>query len=113
MRHVYNERENNFFVKVAFGDEIEAVQKEAKSLREQGVEIIIALGHSGYDIDQVRLTALTYKTMFNFVQSEESESIGSTVKCWNFHFLSDQELARSVPELDLVVGGHSHTFLYT
>ena len=45
-------------VKVAFGDEIEAVQKEAKSLREQGVQIIIALGHSGYDIDQVGLNAL-------------------------------------------------------
>ena len=38
---------------VAFGDEIEAVQKEAKALKEGGVEIIIALGHSGYDIDQV------------------------------------------------------------
>ena len=76
-----------FLVKVAFGDEIEAVQKEAKSLSEQGVKIIIALGHSGYDIDQVGLTALTYKATFNFVQSEESESNGSTIKCWNFHFL--------------------------
>merc|ERR1711936_344763 len=74
--YVTRSTEYNFPLhEVAFGDEIEAVQKEAKSLREQGVEIIIALGHSGYDIDQ--------------------------------------ELARSVPELDLVVGGHSHTFLYT
>ena len=37
---------------VAFGDEIEAVQKEAKALKDGGVEIIIALGHSGYEIDQ-------------------------------------------------------------
>ena len=29
------------------------MQREAKALREGGVEIIIALGHSGYDIDQV------------------------------------------------------------
>ena len=42
-----------FYVEVAFGDEIEAVQKEAKALREGGVEIIIALGHSGYEVDQV------------------------------------------------------------
>ena len=35
-------------------------------------------------------------------------------KCFMlFHLVNDQELARSVPELDLVVGGHSHTFLYT
>ena len=38
---------------MAFGDEIEAVQREATALREGGVEIIIALGHSGYEIDQV------------------------------------------------------------
>ena len=46
-----------------------------KLKEEQGVEIIIALGHSGY--------------------------------------LIDIELAENIPELDLVVGGHSHTFLYT
>ena len=38
------------------------------------MKVLIALGHSGYEIDQ--------------------------------------ELARNVPLLDLVVGGHSHTFLY-
>merc|ERR1712130_535866 len=74
--YVTRSTEYNFPLhEVAFGDEIEAVQKEARALREGGVEIIIALGHSGYEVDQ--------------------------------------ELARSVPELDLVVGGHSHTFLYT
>ena len=46
-----------------------------RKLKENGVEIIIALGHSGY--------------------------------------LIDIELAENIPELDLVVGGHSHTFLYT
>ena len=40
----------------------------------QGVEIIIALGHSGYE--------------------------------------KDQEIAKKVPEIDVVVGGHSNTFLY-
>merc|ERR1711892_1373208 len=60
---------------LSFTDEIEAVRAEAKSMKAQNVSIIIALGHSGYDIDQ--------------------------------------ELAANIPELDLVVGGHSHTFLYT
>merc|ERR1711962_1898125 len=60
---------------VVFTDEIEAVKEEARALKEAGVDIIIALGHSGYEIDQ--------------------------------------KLAFEVPELDLVVGGHSHTFLYT
>ena len=41
----------------------------------EAVDIIIGLGHSGYEIDI--------------------------------------ELAENIPELDLVVGGHSHTFLYT
>jgi 5'-nucleotidase len=39
------------------------------------VDILIALGHSGYE--------------------------------------RDQEIARDVPQLDLVVGGHSHSLLYT
>ena len=61
---------------VDFTPEIPAVQKEAKMLKEtQDVDIIIALGHSGYD--------------------------------------TDMALARSVPEIDVVVGGHSHTFLWT
>lgn len=42
---------------------------------DEGVNILIALGHAGYDIDM--------------------------------------EMARSIPEIDVVVGGHSHTFLYT
>ena len=47
--------------------------EEAKRLHEDGVEILIALGHSGYK--------------------------------------EDLKIAR-VPYIDLVVGAHSHTFLY-
>ena len=46
-----------------------------RRLKADGVDIIIALGHSGYEIDI--------------------------------------QLAENIVELDLVVGGHSHTFLYT
>ena len=44
-------------------------------MKDAGVNILIALGHSGYDIDI--------------------------------------EIAENIPEIDLVVGGHSHTYLYT
>ena len=60
---------------VAFTDEIASVRREAEKLDAEGVKVIIALGHSGYETDIV--------------------------------------LAKQVPLLDLVVGGHSHTFLYT
>jgi len=60
---------------IQFTDEVESVRREAEKLKNDGVEVIIALGHSGYEIDQ--------------------------------------ELARNIPLLDIVVGGHSHTFLYT
>lgn len=48
--------------------------EEAAALKNRGVNILIALGHSGYDVDQ---------------------QIG--IKC---------------PDIDVVVGGHSNTFLY-
>ena len=56
-------------------DEIQALKVEVEKLRNEGVEIIIALGHSGYD--------------------------------------RDIEIAKSVPGIDVIVGGHSHSFLYT
>ncbi|XP_040575833.1 snake venom 5'-nucleotidase [Lepeophtheirus salmonis] len=59
---------------LVFTEEVEAITKEAKNLKGKGVDIIIALGHSGYD--------------------------------------KDQEIARKIPEIDVVVGGHSHSFLY-
>lgn len=48
---------------------------EAKKLKDEGVKIIIALGHSGYNQDQI--------------------------------------IAQECPEVDIVIGGHSHSFLYT
>jgi 2',3'-cyclic-nucleotide 2'-phosphodiesterase (5'-nucleotidase family) len=43
--------------------------------KDEGVEILIALGHSGYELDL--------------------------------------KMAAEISELDVVVGGHSHTFLWT
>ncbi|XP_055295862.1 protein 5NUC-like [Sitodiplosis mosellana] len=60
---------------VEFVPEITAINKEAGLLKEKGVKIIIALGHSGYVVDQ--------------------------------------EIAKSCPLVDVVVGGHSHSFLYS
>eukprot|EP00096_Caligus_rogercresseyi_P012062 TRINITY_DN4948_c0_g1_i1.p1 TRINITY_DN4948_c0_g1~~TRINITY_DN4948_c0_g1_i1.p1 ORF type:complete len:363 (-),score=75.55 TRINITY_DN4948_c0_g1_i1:321-1409(-) len=57
-----------------FTDEIQCIREEARILKSQGVNIIIALGHSGYE--------------------------------------KDLEIAEEVSEVDIVVGGHSHTFLY-
>uniref|UniRef100_A0A1B6E0N6 5'-nucleotidase n=1 Tax=Clastoptera arizonana TaxID=38151 RepID=A0A1B6E0N6_9HEMI len=56
-------------------EEIASIQKEATRLTLDGVKFLIALGHSGYSVDQI--------------------------------------IAEKIPEIDLVVGGHSHTFLYT
>ena len=55
-------------------DEVEAVRSEAKKLKKQGVDIIIAVGHAGHT--------------------------------------KDQKIAKLVDEVDVVVGGHSNTFLY-
>lgn len=60
---------------VIFLEEIEVIQREAKILTSQGCDIIIALGHSGYEFDL--------------------------------------RIAEQVQEVDLVIGGHSHSFLHT
>ena len=39
--------------KIEFTDEIESVKAEAEKLAADGVEVLIALGHSGYEIDIV------------------------------------------------------------
>lgn len=61
--------------KVRFTDEIECVRREAQKLRAEGVQLIIAMGHSGLP--------------------------------------KDKAIAEAVPEVSLVVGGHTHTFLYS
>ena len=60
--------------KMLIRNEIESVRKYAEQLKGEGVDIIIAVGHSGYR--------------------------------------KDKELAAKVPDLDMVIGGHSHSFLY-
>ncbi|XP_077485789.1 snake venom 5'-nucleotidase-like isoform X2 [Amblyomma americanum] len=60
---------------VTFSDDIAAIEMEAEMLQKQGVAIIIALTHVGYE--------------------------------------RDMEIAAKVPAVDVVVGGHSHSFLYT
>jgi len=60
---------------ITFQDEIYALNNECEILKKQGVNIIIALGHSGYNFDKI--------------------------------------LASQVSDIDLVVGGHSHSFLFT
>ncbi|CAH2236055.1 jg7346 [Pararge aegeria aegeria] len=58
---------------VEYEDEILALNREVKKLKDNGIQILIALGHSGY--------------------------------------LKDLEIAEKVDDLDLVIGGHSNTFL--
>lgn len=60
---------------VEFFDEIESLKKETKKLRDSGVNIIIGLGHSGIEKDQI--------------------------------------IAKEVEDIDIIVGGHSHTLLYS
>ena len=57
-----------------FNDEVEAINAEAQKLTDEGVNIIVAVGHSG--------------------------------------FTTDKKIAKKCPNVDVVVGGHSNTFLY-
>ena len=56
-------------------EEVEAVSKEVERLHNDGVDIIIGLGHSGYE--------------------------------------KDKEIAEKVPHIDVIVGAHTHSFLFT
>lgn len=60
---------------VDFTAEIAAINAEADKLKAEGVDILIALGHSG--------------------------------------IVEDQKIALNCPLIDVVIGGHSHTFLYS
>ncbi|KRT85118.1 Calcineurin-like phosphoesterase [Oryctes borbonicus] len=59
---------------IAFEEEVDAIRRACKELKQEGVNIIIALGHSG--------------------------------------FKTDQRIAREVKDVDLVIGGHTNTFLW-
>ncbi|XP_071112388.1 snake venom 5'-nucleotidase-like [Haliotis cracherodii] len=58
-----------------FEDEVAAIQREVNILTSQGINKIIAVGHSGFNVDK--------------------------------------RIAAEVNNLDVVVGGHTNTFLYT
>ncbi|XP_045919276.1 snake venom 5'-nucleotidase-like [Micropterus dolomieu] len=58
-----------------FEDEVEALQRQVDKLETLGYNKIIALGHSGFEVDQ--------------------------------------EIAKRVRGVDVVIGGHTNTFLYT
>ena len=60
---------------VKFLDEVESIKREVTILKNQGVKILIAVGHSG--------------------------------------FATDKKIAAEVDGIDLVIGGHTNTFLYT
>ncbi|VVC26429.1 Calcineurin-like phosphoesterase domain, ApaH type,Metallo-dependent phosphatase-like,5'- [Cinara cedri] len=59
---------------VQIKSEIEEIKKEVNNLKNNGVKIIIALGHSGFEMDKL--------------------------------------IAKKVIGIDIVIGGHSRTFLY-
>ncbi|XP_054266857.1 protein 5NUC-like [Macrosteles quadrilineatus] len=56
-------------------DEMSSIRKEVSKLKDEGVNVIIALSHSGYDVDL--------------------------------------KIAKLVEDIDVIVGGHTHTFLYS
>lgn len=64
----------SFTGKVIFNDEIESLKAETEKLNQEGVNIIIALGHSGFKMDK--------------------------------------KIAAEVPLVDIVIGGHTNTFLW-
>lgn len=61
--------------KVKITDELESVKAEVEKLKKSGVEIIIALGHSGLEMDK--------------------------------------RVAKEVVGIDAVIGGHSHSYLFS
>lgn len=58
-----------------FEDEVKALQVQVDKLKTLGYNKIIALGHSGFDVDR--------------------------------------DIAKRVRGIDVVIGGHTNTFLYT
>ncbi|OQC10291.1 MAG: Endonuclease YhcR precursor [Candidatus Cloacimonetes bacterium ADurb.Bin088] len=84
---------------VDFVDEKESVSKYVDIVRNQeNVNIVIVLGHAGlpYDVESTYLSR--YDAKGNPLQSERYAAWG-----WDA-----QEIAREVPGIDLIVGGHIH-----
>ena len=85
-----------------FSNEIVSIDREAKKLKKEGVNIIIALGHSGIYIDkEIAMHVpevkdlLTYRFM------------------WLKGMCAAKNNHNSFSKVDVVVGGHTNTFLYT
>ena len=70
---------------LTFPDPIETARKMAKQLRAEGADVVICMSHSG-------------------VREPKSGPITEG---------EDINLARAVPEIDVIVGGHTHTFVST
>lgn len=70
---------------LTFDDPIETAKKMVKKLQSEGAEIIICLSHGG-------------------VREPKNGPIVEG---------DDVDLARAVPEIDVIVGGHTHTFMRT
>jgi 5'-nucleotidase/UDP-sugar diphosphatase len=70
---------------VTFSDPIQTARKMAKQLRAEGADVMICMSHCGV---------------------RESKSAPITEG-------EDIDLARAVPEIDVIVGGHTHTFVRT
>ena len=70
---------------LTFPDPIEMARKMVKQLRAEGVDVIICMSHGG-------------------VREPKSGPITEG---------DDINLAREVPEIDIIVGGHTHTFMKT
>ena len=64
---------------LTFSNQVESAKKAVKALKEEGVDIIICLSHSGTD-----------------VEPKKSE---------------DEILAKEVPDIDVIISGHTHTTL--
>ncbi len=64
-----------------FRGEVEQAKRQVRALRKEGATVIIAVTHVGY----------------------ESPRMGP--------FVGDQTIAREVPGIDVIVGGHTHTFV--
>ena len=74
MAIMFHLRLSNPGQKIKFLDVVTSVRAEAKRLKNNGVKLLIALGHAGFE--------------------------------------TDKKVASDIEELDIVVGGHTNTFLY-